>query len=503
MVNSSSQPAPSVPSQRHFTRDLHLFPPQPNASLTRADDDAEEAAEVTEKEATARGYDYLLGMALWSLTLERVESLRAELAAKEAELKELLATTPKQLWGKDLDAFVQGLSEWEEECLKAEADALNKTKKGAKGKAGAKKAPPKKKGGDSDSDAFEDSDSDYDEKKKKKKATKKKAEPPAEKFVDLDALAAAEVVPVPLPAPIKASKKSASVLVDDDSAPTSPVAMDEDEGEGGFAPPAAVQAVVAPAKRKAPAKPAKAPAQEEPKSDAESGDEGGGMSLAQRIVAKNGGKAATGPSALSPLPKPAAKRNCDKGSPVNLSDISSQNSPIEVDEPPAGAPKRGGARKAAAKKAVVESEEETESESNFEEDDDGSDFEDEAPKSKAAPKAKAAAKPKAPPKKVVSELEASDGENEEPVKPAPKAKAAPKPKVAAAPKVAPKPKPAPKKKAAASESDEEMAPVPAAPRNAPRRAAAAAAIKKYTDDGSDEDESEEESDSGLNSDGSD
>ena len=66
-------------------------------------------------------------MALWSLTHERVEVLRAELAAKEAELQALLKKSdpnpdpnpnpnqallkksPKQLWMEDLDAFEAGL----------------------------------------------------------------------------------------------------------------------------------------------------------------------------------------------------------------------------------------------------------------------------------------------------------------------------------------------------------------------------------------------------------
>ena len=34
-------------------------------------------------QASARGYDYLLGMPLWSLTFERVAQLQAELATKE------------------------------------------------------------------------------------------------------------------------------------------------------------------------------------------------------------------------------------------------------------------------------------------------------------------------------------------------------------------------------------------------------------------------------------
>ena len=95
--------------------------------------------------AAARGYDYLLSMPLWSLTLEKVEQLRAELNAKEAELKALLATSPKQLWAKDLDAFLDGYEAWEAELAAAEASAAALTGKAAKGKAaGGKKAPAKK-----------------------------------------------------------------------------------------------------------------------------------------------------------------------------------------------------------------------------------------------------------------------------------------------------------------------------------------------------------------------
>jgi hypothetical protein len=50
-------------------------------------------------------YSYLLNMPLWSLTLEKVEELKAELAAKEALLTELKATTPQALWMRDLDAL--------------------------------------------------------------------------------------------------------------------------------------------------------------------------------------------------------------------------------------------------------------------------------------------------------------------------------------------------------------------------------------------------------------
>ena len=146
------------------------------------DDGADDAAEDAKKAASARGYDYLLGLPLWSLTKEKVEQLKAELGAKEAELQALLAKTPKQLWSADLDAFVEGLDAWEAELKAAEEAAVLGIKPGTgKKKAPAKKAAPKKKfdsddDGEFDSDDFmeADSDSDYDGKKKKKKAPPKK-----------------------------------------------------------------------------------------------------------------------------------------------------------------------------------------------------------------------------------------------------------------------------------------------------------------------------------------
>jgi DNA topoisomerase-2 len=49
-------------------------------------------------------------MPLWSLTLERLERLKAAIAAKKAEYDELDLLSEKDLWCRDLDAFVE---EWE------------------------------------------------------------------------------------------------------------------------------------------------------------------------------------------------------------------------------------------------------------------------------------------------------------------------------------------------------------------------------------------------------
>ena len=189
-------------------------PPAKKKAASAAEDDAEEA-EAAEEVATstassARGYDYLLGMPLYALTLERVQQLEGQLAAKEAELKALLAMTPKQLWADDLVAFEAGLSEWEAELVRAEQEALGKAK--GKKKGAPSKPPPKARGGkkkkagsdteeseDDDDVMSVDSDSDYEQKKKKKPPPKKKAaaaEKAADKPIDLSN---AEVIAAPVP----------------------------------------------------------------------------------------------------------------------------------------------------------------------------------------------------------------------------------------------------------------------------------------------------------------
>jgi DNA topoisomerase II len=62
------------------------------------------ATEVA-SETISGGYDYLLRMPLWSLTLERVSSLLKERDEKAAELNLLLKTSSQQMWLRELDDF--------------------------------------------------------------------------------------------------------------------------------------------------------------------------------------------------------------------------------------------------------------------------------------------------------------------------------------------------------------------------------------------------------------
>jgi len=61
------------------------------------------------KKKRSGGWDYLLGMPLWSLTKERVQDLQKQLATKESELEDLEFTAPEELWERDLDAILDEL----------------------------------------------------------------------------------------------------------------------------------------------------------------------------------------------------------------------------------------------------------------------------------------------------------------------------------------------------------------------------------------------------------
>ena len=489
---------------------------EPAAKKKRADDDDDkddddDAVDVDAKPAggkagapTAKGYDYLLGMALWSLTLEKVTQLQGELQAKDAELQALLAKTPKQLWSTDLDAFMVGYEQWEVELAAAEAGA---PKAKGKGKAPAKKAPKKKAGSDDDDDDDDDfmddgSDDDWDAKKKKKAppkgkaaASKAAAPPPPPNTANA----------VPIAVPMVALKRKAPAK----------------ESEADTASEADSVAPAVPLAAKAKAGKAKAPAVPTVKEDEESDDDAPGLSLMERLAART--KAGVASSTLeelagpSPAARPAVKRMCDKASPIagalkaaKPAKAAAKKAPAkkkvessddddydEDDEDEAAAPApsaRAAARpgRAAAQKKYVDSDDDDGDESEEE-------SEEESPPPKPKAKAPAARKPaaKAPPPPMAEEESDDDFAFEEPkAKPAPKAKAPTKPKAAAA-KPAAKKAP-PKKKAASSDDDydedDEEAAAPAPSARAAARPGRAAAQKKYVqsddesmDDASDDD----------------
>ncbi|TDL28967.1 DNA topoisomerase II [Rickenella mellea] len=92
------------------------FRPFPKVRKAKAAGETEEVVEEEEdaNEPSAQAdFDYLLGMAIWSLTQEKIEKLLEQGRAKKAELMELLERTPVEIWQQDLDNF---LAEWERAC---------------------------------------------------------------------------------------------------------------------------------------------------------------------------------------------------------------------------------------------------------------------------------------------------------------------------------------------------------------------------------------------------
>ena len=71
--------------------------------------DEEDGTEEEDLDTFSNGYDYLLGMSLWSLTQERVERLRRQIGDKEMEIDALIKLSKEDIWKHDLDEF---LEEW-------------------------------------------------------------------------------------------------------------------------------------------------------------------------------------------------------------------------------------------------------------------------------------------------------------------------------------------------------------------------------------------------------
>jgi len=148
------------------------FMPAKKSTDDKGDSDSDEDEDIKLDQMShsdlAKGYEYLLGMKIWSLTFEHAEHLRAELAEKTKTLVELEATSPAQIWLNDLDAIETALDERDaefEESMKEEAQAQKKnSKRRTKAKAKAKpKRVVKKSPLDWDSDMEEEEDDDGDD----------------------------------------------------------------------------------------------------------------------------------------------------------------------------------------------------------------------------------------------------------------------------------------------------------------------------------------------------
>ncbi|KAJ3316673.1 DNA topoisomerase 2, partial [Blyttiomyces sp. JEL0837] len=103
---------------------------------------SEDASDDGDDDSGSGGYDYLLGMSIYSLTAEKVAQLIAERNRKQEEIDTLEKKTPIDLWRFDLDEF---LVKWEEYETTMEEQEVNQKKLGVpQSKKGVKKPPAKK-----------------------------------------------------------------------------------------------------------------------------------------------------------------------------------------------------------------------------------------------------------------------------------------------------------------------------------------------------------------------
>ena len=154
-------------------RNYELFQKQNNNSRQEQESETEDEEVDDENDVTdlAKGYEYLLGMKIWSLTYERAEQLRKELAEKTTLVKNLEATPPEQLWKNDLNTLQAELDDRDQAYAEAAEEELKAQGKNLKRQA-TKKKQTKKKAIKKDSN---DSDEDYfDVAKKRKKTVAKK-----------------------------------------------------------------------------------------------------------------------------------------------------------------------------------------------------------------------------------------------------------------------------------------------------------------------------------------
>merc|ERR1719443_126861 len=111
---------------------------------------SKEPAGATSSEGSEKGgaFDYLLGMPIWSLTMERVEKLKEESKRKTEELETLKKLSIQDLWEQDLDAILaelKAIDDFEEE-LRAEDEEMKKAGKRGRAQARTTRRPRRRRG---------------------------------------------------------------------------------------------------------------------------------------------------------------------------------------------------------------------------------------------------------------------------------------------------------------------------------------------------------------------
>ncbi|KAK4379698.1 hypothetical protein RND71_001560 [Anisodus tanguticus] len=112
------------------------------ADTTDDPEDSEESPEESNRGVRASDYDYLLSMAIGTLTLEKIQELCAERDKLNGEVEDMRNATPKVLWMKDLDVLDKQLDEQDKIDIQTE-EAREKIKKKVMNAAGVKAPKPR------------------------------------------------------------------------------------------------------------------------------------------------------------------------------------------------------------------------------------------------------------------------------------------------------------------------------------------------------------------------
>lgn len=153
-------------------------------SKSKKKTDSEESNESEDEEPNvadaSKGFDYLLSMRIWSLTKERVDSLRAELEDRKHEYTVLEGRTVQDLWLTDLDALEKMINDSEVDREKI----LSHTPK-RKGANSKKSTARKRKRKNSDDGDEDDSDFEVTVSQASRKKTKITGKRPVKKELSM------------------------------------------------------------------------------------------------------------------------------------------------------------------------------------------------------------------------------------------------------------------------------------------------------------------------------
>jgi DNA topoisomerase-2 len=111
------------------------FYPESSTSAAANEENALEEETPTNSKSLDKGYDYLLGLKLWNLTMEKVKELTEQRDTKAKELEILKNKTAEMIWLEDLEKLELGIQD-----LYEKQENENKPSKSSKKAAGIKKS---------------------------------------------------------------------------------------------------------------------------------------------------------------------------------------------------------------------------------------------------------------------------------------------------------------------------------------------------------------------------